>query len=302
MSEHTVEGPAVKRLERSRDDRMLAGVCGGLASYFEIHPAFYRVGFVVLTLLGGAGIVIYLAAALVMPAEGKADSVVSAALRDKRDRPWPLIGVGLLAVAGIVVLSRATLWPSGDAWVLLLLVGGAILWITRHDTKAAPAAGPQELAARDSHLIRRIFVGIGIAIASLIALVLIAAAVFAATVHVHLGRGIGDRTYDVAGIQDVRDSYRLGIGNLRVDLSDVRFPVGTTHVATRVDVGKLSVVVPAGVALQVHGDAQYGHVEVLGSTADGHDADRSVDQSGARVLVLDAHVGAGSVHVTRAVR
>ena len=56
MSEHTVEGPAVKRLERSRDDRMLAGVCGGLARYFEIHPAFYRVGFVVLTLIGGAGI------------------------------------------------------------------------------------------------------------------------------------------------------------------------------------------------------------------------------------------------------
>ena len=56
MSEHTVEGPAVKRLERSRDDRMLAGVCGGLARYFGIHPAFYRVGFVVLTLIGGAGI------------------------------------------------------------------------------------------------------------------------------------------------------------------------------------------------------------------------------------------------------
>ena len=84
MSEHTYEGPAVKRLERSRSDRMLAGVCGGLASYFEIHPAFYRVGFVVLTLLGGAGILIYLAAALVMPDEGKADSVVTAALRNRR--------------------------------------------------------------------------------------------------------------------------------------------------------------------------------------------------------------------------
>src|SRR6266508_1094494 len=56
MNTHTVEGPTIKRLERSRSDRMLAGVCGGLASYFEIHPAFYRVGFVVLTLLGGAAI------------------------------------------------------------------------------------------------------------------------------------------------------------------------------------------------------------------------------------------------------
>src|SRR3954453_6232385 len=117
MSENTFEGPAIKPLQPSRPDRMLAGVSGGLASYFEIHPAFYRVGFVVLTLLGGAGILIYAAAALVMPDEGKPDSVVTAALRERRDRPWPLIGVGLLAVGALVLLSRATLWPSGDAWV-----------------------------------------------------------------------------------------------------------------------------------------------------------------------------------------
>src|SRR5580765_7415242 len=103
MSEHTVEGPAVKRLERSRSDRMLARVSGGLASSFEIHPAFFRVGFVVLTLLGGSGIVICLAAALVMPDEGKEDSVVSAALRNRRDRPWPLIGIALLGVAGVLL-------------------------------------------------------------------------------------------------------------------------------------------------------------------------------------------------------
>src|SRR5215210_4529035 len=89
----TVEGPTIKRLERSRSDRMLAGVCGGLASYFEIHPAFYRVGFVVLTLLGGAGIIIYLAAALVIPDEGREDSIAEEVLRQRSDRPWPLIGL-----------------------------------------------------------------------------------------------------------------------------------------------------------------------------------------------------------------
>ena len=119
MSEHTVEGPAVKRLERSRSDRMLAGVCGGLARYFEIHPAFYRVGFVVLTLIGGAGILIYLAAALVMPDEGKEDSIAAEALRESRDRPWPLIGLGLLgaggrraALAGHALAATAT--PPGS--------------------------------------------------------------------------------------------------------------------------------------------------------------------------------------------
>src|SRR5438477_8117364 len=128
----TLPNDAVKRLERSRSDRMVAGVCGGLARYFDIHPAFYRVGFVVLTLLGGAGIIIYAAAALVMPDEGKADSVVTAALRTRRQRPWPLIGLALVGVAFASLLSHATLWPHGDAWVALLLAGGAILWITRH--------------------------------------------------------------------------------------------------------------------------------------------------------------------------
>src|SRR6476469_6071785 len=127
-STHTLGNGATKRLERSRSDRKLAGVCGGLARYFEIHPAVFRVGFVVLALLGGSGILIYAAAALVMPDEGKQDSIATAALRDKRDRPWPLIGLGLLAVAGAALLSRATLWPRGDAWFLFLIAGALILW------------------------------------------------------------------------------------------------------------------------------------------------------------------------------
>jgi phage shock protein PspC (stress-responsive transcriptional regulator) len=302
MSEHTVEGPAVKRLERSRSDRMLAGVCGGLASYFEIHPAFYRVGFVVLTLLGGAGILIYLAAVLVMPDEGKTDSVVTAALRDRRDRPWPLIGLGLLAVAGAILLSRATLSLHGDSWILFLVAGAAIVWITRHGKPAATTT-VGERAAEDSRRVRRFFAWVGIVLGSLLALVLICIAIFAAVVHVHVGRGVGERTYAVTSMQDLRQHYRLGVGKLRLDLSGVDLPPNRqTKVDTSVDVGKLVVVVPADATLQVHGDAQYGHVEVLGRTADGHDADRNVTQNGKRLLVLDAHVGAGSLYVERAVR
>src|ERR687887_1348772 len=129
MTENTTAQPAVKRLERGRDDRMLAGVCGGLARYFELNPAFYRVGFVVLTLLGGAGILIYLAAALVIPDEGKTDSIAAEALRERREKPWQVIGLGLVAVAVAVLLSRATLWPRGDAaWILVLLAGAVVLW------------------------------------------------------------------------------------------------------------------------------------------------------------------------------
>jgi phage shock protein PspC (stress-responsive transcriptional regulator) len=304
MSEHThtLENGAAKRLERSRSDRMLAGVSGGLARYFDIHPAVFRVGFVVLTLLGGAGILIYLAAALVMPDEGQEDSVATAALRSRRERPWPLIGLALVGVAVASLLARATLWPHGDAWWLLLLAGGAILWITRHGTTRARTADPKELAADDSRRMRRAFKRLAIALGTIVALLLVAAAVFAAIFHVHLGRGVGDRSYVVAGTDELRRNYRLGIGDLKVDLSNVPFKAGETHIGTRVDVGDLLVVVPQDVALQVRGDAQLGQVEILGESADGRNVDRSVDQAGRRVLVLDAHVGVGRVRVMRAVR
>lgn len=280
---------------------MVAGVCGGLARYFDIHPAFYRVGFVVLTLLGGAGILIYAAAALVIPDEGKEDSVATAALRNRRDRPWPLIGLALVGVALASLLSHATLWPHGDAWALLLIAGAAILWVTRHGNKAA-TGDATALAAEDSRRIRRVFKGLAIAAGTIVALILVAAAIFAAVFHVHVGSGLGDRTYVVSGTQDLHRNYRLGVGDMTVDLGNVSFERGETHVGTRVDVGNLRVVVPKGVALRVHGDAQLGQVEVLGQTADGRNVGKKVDQAGQRVLVLDAHVGVGKLTVTRALR
>ena len=299
-STHTLGNGATKRLERSRSDRKLAGVSGGLARYFDIHPAVYRVGFVVLTLLGGAGILIYLAAALVMPDEGKEDSFATAALRNRRDRPWPLIGLGLVAAALVSLLSRATLWPHGDAWLLLLVLGAAILWITRHGkgTTADAAA----LASEDSRRLRRLVKRVAIALGTLLALLLVGAAIVAATFNVHLGNGVGDRSYVVAGTQDLRNSYKLGIGKLDLDLSDVRFTSPETHVKARVDIGDLNVIVPKNVALQVRGDAQLGQVHILGKSDDGRHAKTSLVQNGKHVLVLDTHVGVGQVRVTRAVQ
>jgi phage shock protein PspC (stress-responsive transcriptional regulator) len=303
MSEHTAYSPEIRRLQRSREDRLVAGVAGGLARYFEIHPAVFRVGFVVLTLLGGAGIIIYAAAALVIPDEGKEDSVATAALRGRRDRPWPVIGLGLVAIAGAMLLSRAVFWPHGDAWVLLLLAGAAILWVTRSraGSEATPAAGTDAAAAGSARRPRRVLRKIAIALGSLVALVLVAAAIFAAVFHVHVGRGVGDQTYVVTRAQDLQSDYQLGIGELRLDLRDVRLPVGETHVDASVDVGSLRIGVPDDVALRIQADAQLGRVVVPHQVVEGHDVSASVAEAGKRVLVLDAHVGAGVVQITHAV-
>lgn len=59
----------VKRLYRSRTDRKIAGVCGGLAKYFNIDPVIVRLFWVILFFLGGAGIFVYLIAWIVIPLE-----------------------------------------------------------------------------------------------------------------------------------------------------------------------------------------------------------------------------------------
>ena len=59
----------VKKLYRSRTDRMIAGVCGGLGEYLSVDPTLIRLNFVFAALLGGPGIIIYIVWLLVVPEE-----------------------------------------------------------------------------------------------------------------------------------------------------------------------------------------------------------------------------------------
>lgn len=286
-----------RQLRRSRSDRTLAGVCGGLAAYFEIHPAVFRVAFVVLTLLGGAGVLIYLAAAAVMPAEGQVDSFATTTLQGVRDRRWPLIGLALVVVGGALVLSRLALWPGGDAWVFLLLVGALILWIARQGIAVEDAPA---LAAEDARRVRRRRRRLGLVVASALALVLGLAAVFVAVFDVHLRHGVDERVHVIATMDELRDDYRLGAGTLRLDLRSLPLPRGATRVDARVDVGVLEIVVPEGIALRVRATARLGEIDLLGERVDGAGVEAGVDQTGERVLVLDAHVGLGGLQIVRA--
>jgi phage shock protein C len=57
----------MKKLKRSRKNRMLAGVCGGLGEHFNIDPTLVRIGFVLLGLSSGFGIVLYIILAIIIP-------------------------------------------------------------------------------------------------------------------------------------------------------------------------------------------------------------------------------------------
>jgi phage shock protein C len=59
----------VKKLYRTQDDRMIAGVCSGLAAYFKIDPIIIRVLFVVFAIIGGSSLLIYLILWILIPNE-----------------------------------------------------------------------------------------------------------------------------------------------------------------------------------------------------------------------------------------
>jgi phage shock protein PspC (stress-responsive transcriptional regulator) len=69
-------GSGGKRLLRPRDGRLRAGVCAGLAAYFRIDVNLVRLGFGLLTVFYGLGILIYLIAWVVLPDEGADSSIL----------------------------------------------------------------------------------------------------------------------------------------------------------------------------------------------------------------------------------
>lgn len=57
----------MKRLYRSRRDRIIAGVCGGIGEYLGVDPTFIRILWILFTLAGGSGILVYIIAWIIIP-------------------------------------------------------------------------------------------------------------------------------------------------------------------------------------------------------------------------------------------
>jgi phage shock protein PspC (stress-responsive transcriptional regulator) len=79
-------GPERTPLRRPFQDRMLAGVAAGLARYFDVDVTLVRIAFVVLTVIGGAGIPLYLAGLLLIPEEGSDQSIAGSLIESLQSR------------------------------------------------------------------------------------------------------------------------------------------------------------------------------------------------------------------------
>jgi phage shock protein C len=82
MSENNGQG--TKRLYRRRDGRVIAGVCAGLAAYFDVDVTLIRLAFAVFTIFWGLGVLVYLVAWAVVPEEGEGASIVEGLIRKQR--------------------------------------------------------------------------------------------------------------------------------------------------------------------------------------------------------------------------
>ncbi len=78
--------PGAGQLRRSGDDRMLAGVAGGIARYLNTDATLVRVIIAALVLFTGAGVALYLAAWLLIPADGDDQSIAAAWIASRQDR------------------------------------------------------------------------------------------------------------------------------------------------------------------------------------------------------------------------
>ena len=108
------------RLRRSRDDRKIAGVAGGLARHFDIDPLIPRVVLVVLAFFGGAGLLLYGVIWLIVPSDGADDATVRL---DDRSRT---VALGVVGVLAALLLIGDSFGGWGFPWPIFV-VGAVVL-------------------------------------------------------------------------------------------------------------------------------------------------------------------------------
>jgi phage shock protein PspC (stress-responsive transcriptional regulator) len=290
-------GPSARpQLRRSRTDKILGGVNGGLAEYSGIDPLLWRVGFVALAFAGGTGVVVYLLLWLLMPAgppgPPRAEGTAVPAARKRPAGPRsPVPGItmaALLIVIGVLVmidrLTGADLGPRAFLGSALLVVGLGLIAAARSRGRTARGG----------------LIGLGV----VLSLALIASAN-------EPWRGydgdVGDRIYRPSTAGEVRSEYHGGIGDMEIDLSGVDVSDLDQAIRTRVDagVGDVTVIVPDDADVRVSIDSGIGSVDVFDEPgrSDGYfagDGSGSWVGDGDPEIVLTVNAGIGDVEVSRA--
>jgi phage shock protein PspC (stress-responsive transcriptional regulator) len=254
MNEKEV-GPR-RPLLRSRDDRKIWGVAGGLAEHVGFNATLVRVFFVVTLFFGGAGLLAYLVLAVALPENDGTGQPVPESVWSRLGK---VVVVCVLVVVGIFVTA-------------VLVVASAWVTATGHGTVIAIAVilfGLGLVAAAFAGDARRRIVPL--LVITGLALGIPAGAVAAADIHID--QSVGQRTYTPTAQADLPAAgYKLGAGQLIVDLRKLPWAKGQTiPVSAHLGFGQMIVSVPRNVCIDgdVHGKA--------GELISGGQVDQGVD-------------------------
>jgi phage shock protein C len=127
----------MKRIVRSRKDRIIAGVCGGFADYFNLDPSLIRLGWIFFTLFGGSGILAYFLAMVVLPDQYSISSNDRDDISNTHNDKTILWGA-LLVFVGLILffmhndllfLVWTRFWDSGINLILAFIILGFGLYL-----------------------------------------------------------------------------------------------------------------------------------------------------------------------------
>jgi phage shock protein PspC (stress-responsive transcriptional regulator) len=280
----TEVGPR-RPLLRSRSDRVLWGVAGGLADHLGFSAMLVRVAFVLTTFFGGAGLLAYLVLAVALPEDdgnGKPVPESVWARLGKVALICFLVGLALFAAAGLAVVSAWTT-ATGHGTVVAIVVA---------------ALGVSLVAIAFAESVRRRI--IPWLVTAAVVLGIPAGAVAAADIH--FAGSIGQRTYTPSVVADLpADGYELGTGQLIVDLRELPWAPGQTiNVSSHQGLGQMIVSVPKDVCIVGHATAKAGELIVGGQVSHGVDAeiDQGQPLTQAPRLDIDADLQFGQLLVT----
>lgn len=124
---------SITDMKRSKDDRLVGGVCAGAAKYLNIDPVIVRVVIGVLTIVGFAGLIIYAAAWFLLPAEGEDKSVAADWFKlDKNEEQVRVAGlVGAIVLAALAVVGDNGWFWGGAPWILVPIAFVYYLFVVR---------------------------------------------------------------------------------------------------------------------------------------------------------------------------
>lgn len=138
-------GESVRRLRRRVDQRVLAGVAGGLADYLSVPAWLVRLGFVILAFTG-TGVLLYLIGWVLIPAQDEAESIADRALKGAVDGPAWLGGL-LLLIGALLIASRTHLINPALVWGIALIVAGVYVFRRSEIRRAADDQSAQPWTA-----------------------------------------------------------------------------------------------------------------------------------------------------------